>query len=360
MGEVNGVSAQSDRRKNSVKIDLFINDKHPKKDSLIAVIFLLAFLFIGKMENNWVLPNSDLGLREHKNIWIFLLINFFVPLIISLSYKVLEYNVDMDSIKKLKCNFQVVSESKAAIILQRIFKAVGFCFFVGNSLQNAHLINELPFDYWDSINYLGSYIASRFYKLYLFVFFLPTVIIYGLILLGAIQKTITNNEKTSNFIENYEQINSLCNFGLDIMLILIVPFVIEFIAVYSIHDRFDLITMATIIVSVAFTLAAFAAYAFIIKSFYISISKYKRENTKKINRQLTKIHRYVLNCRLEANNDKKLDLYLKKEECLCRIKEDIDSISKCPHILKAMFTIVSPIVPSLLKILFTFKNASQI
>ena len=304
-GEVNGVSAQSDRRKNAVKIDLFINDKHPKKDSLIAVIFLSTFLFIGKMENNWVLPNSDLGLREHKNIWIFLLINFFVPLIISLSYKVLEYNVDMDSIRKLKCNFQVVSGSAAAIFLQVIFKAVGFCFFVGNSLQNAHLINELPFDYWDSINYLGSYIVSRFYKLYLFVFFLPTVIIYGLMLLGAIQKTIANNEKAFNFIENYEQINSLCNFGLDIMLILIVPFVVEFIAVYSIHDRFDIISTATIFVSVAFTLAAFAAYAFIIKSFYISISKYKRENTQKINRQLTKIHRYVLNCRLEAGNVKK-------------------------------------------------------
>lgn len=345
------MGTQSDSQKNTIKIDRFMNGKYLKKDSLIALIFLLVFLATGRLESNWFLPNDDLGFLEHKSIWIFLLANFLVPIIVSLLFKILEYNIDKDSLKKLKVNFKDISGSKATTILQQFSKTVGFCCFIGNSLQNAHLINKLPFDYWDSINYLSSYIASRFYKLYLFAFFIPTVLIYGYILLKSVQKTI---EKSSDFVENYEQVNALCNFGLNILLVLVIPFIISSITVYSIHDRFDITTITTIIASGACTLTTLVVYAFLIKSFYISISQYKRENIKKINSQLTKIHRYVLNYKLGVD-DKTLDVYLKKEECLCRIKENIVSISKCPHIVKAIFTIVSPMIPSFLKLLFTLK-----
>ena len=353
--EVNGVGVQSDRRKNAIKIDRFINDNRLKIDPLIAVIFLLVFFVIGKLESNWFLPNDNLGFLEHKNIWIFLLVNFSVPIIINLSYKTLEFNIDMDSINKLKVNFKVISESNVTTVIRQFLKVVGFCCFVGNSLQNAHLINELPFDYWDSINYLSSYIASRFYKLYLFTFFIPTVLIYCFILLISIQRTISNNENYSSFMENYEQVNFLCNFGLNVMLTLVIPFVILSATVYSIHDRFDITTTTTFIASGVCTLIALAAYVFLIKSFYIRTSQYKRENVKKINRQLTKIHRCVLNHRPGADSSKKLDMCLRKEECLCRIKENIDSISRCPHIIKAIFTIISPMIPPFLKLLFTLK-----
>lgn len=349
------MGTQPVRQKNTIKIDKFTNDRYLKKDSLIALIFLLVFLVVGKLESNWFLPNNGLGFLEHKNIWIFMLINFLVPIIINLSFKILKYNIDEDSIKKLTGNFEDISGSKAMTILQQFLQAVGFLCFVGNSLQNAHLINRLPFDYWDSINYLSSYIASRLYKLYLFVFFIPTVIIYSFILLKSVQKTIANNEKSSYFVEDYEQVNALCNFGLNIMLILVIPFIILSVAVYSIHDRFDITTITTIIASGVCTLTALVVYAFLIKSFYIKISQYKRENIKKINVQLAKIHHHVLNYKLGVGCDKTLDVYLKKEECLCRIKENIDSISKCPHIVKAFFTIVSPMIPSFLKLLFTLK-----
>ena len=352
------MNSQTEKQKNLIKIDRFFNKKYLKSDSLISLTFLILFLVVGWFESNWFLPNNSLGILEHKNIWFFLFINFFIPIIVSQSFKILEFNIPKNAIKKLKSNFKEISESKITIILQQFAKAAGFCCFIGNSLQNAHLINQLPFDYWDSINYPISYITSRFYKLYLFVFFIPVVLVYGFILLKAIQKTIENNIKTSetSLAENCEQINILCNFGLDILLVLIIPFIILSIVVYSIHDRLDITTISTMVASGVCTLTALIVYAFLIKSFYINISQFKRENIKKINSQLSKIHRYVLSYRFGVDSDRALDAYLKKEECLSRIKENIDSISKYPHILKAIFTIVSPMIPSFIKLLFTLKN----
>lgn len=355
----NKVGIQLHEQKNVITMDRFINKKHLKKDSLIALIFFLIFLVVGGLEDNWFLEGDSLGFFEHKNIWIFLLINLFIPVIVNLSFKTLECNIDNISIKRLKNNFESNAKAKGTTILWQFFRAVGFCCFVGNSLQNAHLINQLPFDYWDSINYLISYIASRFYKLYLFAFFIPMVLIYGFILLKSIQEIIARNGRAKNkFAENYEQVNALCSFGLDILLILVIPFTLLTIVVYSIHDRFDITTITTIIASGVCTLMALGAYAFLIKSFYRSVSQYKRKNVREINSQLGEIHKYVLNYRIDKDDSEILDVYLKKEEYLYHIKEKIEGLSRFPQIIKAILATVSPMIPSVLELLFTLKYTS--
>ena len=78
---------------------------------------------------------------------------------------------------------------------------------------------------------------------------------------------------------------------------------------------------------------------------------YKKINIKKINFQLSKIHQYILNDRYE-----KLEIYLKEEEYLIQIKKKIEEINKFPHIVKAIFTSIIPIMPTLMQYVFQFLN----
>lgn len=116
---------------------------------------------------------------------------------------------------------------------------IGFCCFVGNSLQNANIINHLSFDYWDSIHYPISYIISRVYELYLFVLFIPTILIYVAVLIKSISKILEiPEEKMIEYpIENYGQLNILCGFRLNILLLISVTFMILAENVYTIHNR---------------------------------------------------------------------------------------------------------------------------
>ena len=171
------------RPQNIIEFSRFTDKKSVRNDFRIALGFLAIFLIVGLIEKNWILPNDGLGLLQHKNIWIFLLINLISPFIISKTVKTLECNIDAITFENLKNVFRDNAKLKAIAVLQHFAQAIGFCCFVGNSLQNAYIINQLPFDYWDSINYILSYIISRVYKLYLFAYFIPTVLIYIFILL---------------------------------------------------------------------------------------------------------------------------------------------------------------------------------
>lgn len=341
--------------KNIIEFNRFTDKKSIRRDFGIALGFLVIFLIVGLIEKNWILPNEGLGLLQHKNIWILLLINLFAPLIINKTVKALECNIDSIAFENLRNIFRGNAKLKAIVALQYFAQAIGFCCFVGNSLQNAHIINQLPFDYWDSINYILSYIISRLYKLYLFPYFIPTVLIYIFILLKSVSKlaTLSESEIEKYPAKNYEQANILCNFGLNLLILTMVPFIASSIAVYLIHDRFDITTITTIVISVVCAVVSLCAYAFLIRNFYISVSKYKKRNIEKIDSELNAIHQYILNYSYDENREK-LEAYLKREEYLSQVKSRIDGLSRFPHIIKAIFTSISPIIPSLFKVAFHF------
>ena len=342
-------------KKHIIEFNRFTDKKSTRNDFRIALGFLVIFLIVGLIEKNWILPNEGLGLLQHKNIWIFLLINLISPLVISKTIKALECNIDAITFENLKNLFSENANLKAIVALQHFAQAIGFCCFVGNSLQNAHIINQLPFDYWDSINYILSYIISRIYKLYLFSYFIPDVLIYIFILLKSVSKltALSESEMEKYPAKNYEQANVLCNFGLNLLMLIMIPFIASSIAVYLIHDRFDITTITTIVISVVCAVVSLCVYIYLIKNFYFSVSKYKKTNIEKINSELNEIHQYILSYTYDENKEK-LEVYLKREEYLCQVKSKIDGLSRFPHIVKAFFTSISPIIPSLLKVAFHF------
>lgn len=346
-----------------VKFDKFTEKKYITMNCFIVLFFSLLFIIVGFIEKNLILPQNGLGLFQHVNIWIFLTMNFMIPIAISKIFKSLKNSINTDTLDNLKSNFKTNAGNKSTIVLSNLFRVIGFCCFVGNSLQNANIINQLPFDYWDSNKYILSYIISRIYKFYLFVYFIPLVLIYVFILIKSISKLLTINETELGEypIKNYEQLNTLCNFGLNILLTILVPFILSSCEVYFIHDRFDITTITTIVISAVSTVISICMYVLLIKEFYVSVIEYKKKNIELIDFELSKIHQYVLNAHFSKKNNRKLEVYLKKEKYLCQIKERIDDLSKFPLIIKAIFTSISPFIPAAIKIavqlLNTFFNA---
>lgn len=240
------------RRNDTIKIERFMSKKAIAKDVFIVFTFTALYIVVGLLEHNLFLPDNGLGLLEHINIWIFLISNLLIPLMMYYAFKILKYSADSNILEKLRENFKNIAERKTTKILFDFSTVIGFCCFIGNSLQNAKIINPLPFDYWDSTNYIISYIASRFHKFYLFAYFIPLIITYVFILTKSISDllVINENEMEEYPIKKYGQLNMLCDFNLNVLLALTIPFILLSCGVYFVHGRFDITSTTTIIISI--------------------------------------------------------------------------------------------------------------
>lgn len=338
---------------NQITISRYGKRKNIIIEAVIALSFFIVLFLISLVEKNFILPGDGLGFLEHKNTYFFLFLNLMVPLIIFKIFSSLKCSIDQNTLEELENNFQDVSLLPSTAVLFGLARVTGLCCFIGNSLQNAQLLNQLPFDYWDSIKYPVSYVVSRIYKLYLLPFFLPNISIYVFVLIKSISRLlIIKEEELDQYpLKKLVQFNTLCNFGLNIFLTILIPFTVDSIVVYSVHHRFDVTTITTIIISVICAMISLYMYILLVKKFYVSMTKYKKRNIERINESLAEIHQYILQYRFDENNQEKIDVAIKKEEYLYQTKEKIEKQSKFPYIIKATFTIVSPIIPSVIKIM---------
>ena len=350
-------------QKEVIKFERLIDMKYIKRDIIIVFFFTMSFIVIGLFENNLFLPNDGFGLLEHINIWLFLAANAIIPIAISIIYKQIERDVDLTTRIGFKENFCMIAKLKFTTVLFNFFTAVGFCCFIANSLQNAKIINNLPFDYWDSVNYMGSYIASRFYKFYLFAYFIPHILIYVYVSVKALSKSIViKDEEMDEYpIKNYEQLNALCNYGLNLLVVMCMAFILISIGIYFIHNRLDVISTTSIIVALVATLVCLHMYVMLVNSFRVSIIKYMKTNINDINCELAKIHKYVVNYQYGEKSKNELEVYLHQEKYLSKIKKRIEKLNKYPFVIKAIITSFSPIIPALFKIVFQFlKDSSKL
>lgn len=71
-----------------------------------------------------------------------------------------------------------------------------------------------------------------------------------------------------------------------------------------------------------------------------------------IDSALSDIHQAILNIEDVENDSNKLELYLQKQDYLWNCREKIEKISELPLVVKAIITIITPLIPTLLKFLF--------
>ncbi len=345
---------------NVITFERFFSEKYCKKSQRIVLLFAILFFLFGAAENNLFLLGNSIGFLEHINIQIFLGINLLVPFVLNKIHKQLENNIASSEsfvLKNLQNQFEENQKKPIIQIVFNLFTLIGFLFFVGNSLQNAYIINRLDFDFWDSINYVWSYIISRAYKFYLFTLFIPQLLIYDYLLIKTLSELISIEEKErENYpLKNYIELNMLCNFGLNVILITIAPIICIVNGIYLLHNRVDLTTTSTIIVTVISVSVSFYMYFLMIQKYRIHILSYKNKHLKRIDNELVNIHNCIVDYDVHFNESPQLfEMYLQKEKYLQESRERVEKISNFPLIVKAILTCLSPAIPMLINLLQSF------
>lgn len=81
---------------------------------------------------------------------------------------------------------------------------------------------------------------------------------------------------------------------------------------------------------------------------------YMEKNIDQIDSKLVKIHQFVFDFEYGEKNKRQLEAYLKKEKYLRKVKKKIRKLNKYPFVIKAIFTSITPAIPTLVKLGFQF------
>lgn len=346
--------------KNSIGLSELSDYKKFMKESIsIVITFIILFMLVGKLDDNFFLPKNGLGLFQHLTIWLFLCANIIIPILFFIILKHLHSVISPELSQKITNQLNKkykLAITKYIIILGQI---IGFCFFVFNTLQNAQIINKLPFDYWDSIHYILSFIISRVYKLYLFSYFIPCVIINILAVISCLSDILELEIDDADFnniflMDNHYELNILCNTGINVLLIILIPIILVSISVYFVHNRFDVISIGTAIFSLISTIIFVLLYIFLIRNYHSSVMRYKCIQNEQLNKKLSKIHTNIIKSEEKSQNIDLLNIYFEEQDYLLNCKDKVNKISPYPNIVKVCITTGSSILPTVLKYAYQF------
>lgn len=164
---------------------------------VVAAIIAAGMLLVSRLDHSWILPRQDVGLLEHPGLWGFPLLQILVPLCVRQSLqKFQQARLHKGEIKKVEGKPSALVgplrkflgwHDKASKIAAAVIYLIGFTAIAWNTIQNQKPGIVVPYDFWDSKHYLWGFIYTRFYKLYLFGWFLPYI---GMIQAGIIIVTL--------------------------------------------------------------------------------------------------------------------------------------------------------------------------
>lgn len=150
---------------------------------IVAVLVAIMMLAASKLDHSWILPGTDVGLLEHPALWGFPLLQVVIPLCVLQSVRKLMR-------ARLRNGLIIELEGKPAPLLRPVrnflrwrdktsrlaaalIYLIGFSAIVWNTYQNQRPGIVVPYDFWDSKNFVWGFVITRIYKSYFFVWFLP-------------------------------------------------------------------------------------------------------------------------------------------------------------------------------------------
>jgi hypothetical protein len=161
---------------------------------IIAALAASVILIGSAIDGSLVLPGRSIGLLEHPGIWIFFVLQVALPLSIRYSLKKLiraRSKVREVAKSDAKMSALVIRPLVAFLRLKdresrfaaTIIYSAGLAAFVWNTYQNELPGVIIPYDFWDSKNFVFGFWLTRVYKLYMLGWFLPYI---GMIHVGIL------------------------------------------------------------------------------------------------------------------------------------------------------------------------------
>lgn len=152
---------------------------------VVAAIVAIGMLVASKLDHSWILPGHDIGLLEHPALWGFPLLQIVIPLCVRQSLQKLQNaRLRNGEIRKVGGKPSALIEpirkflrwqDKGSRLAAAAFYLIGFAAVVWNTYQNQKPGIVVPYDFWDSKNFVWGFVFTRIYKLYLFGWLLPYI-----------------------------------------------------------------------------------------------------------------------------------------------------------------------------------------
>ena len=328
--------------------------------------------FSSFIDNSFFLNSPNIGLFQHPSIWTFFLIQALVPFSLQQSTKrflrmphwknsiIHKKYFDQQFDKETKIFINDIK--RKTLISKSIFISLftfGLISFIWNTYQNQAPIKFLGFDFWDSYNYPFGYWATRVYKFYIWCLFLPSVIhaylfviirtlsvlnkSYSLKLLSVEPYHFDNNGGVSVFLKN------IVNPTIPVLFITSLLSIFVFV----IHEKFDLTSIASLIIASCFLLIFYFIPAIKIRKI---IKKDKQRQLAEIAQKQKKILNEIITIESSDEMKNKFELISTLQE----ISNKIKSVPNWPNhkfILKILTIAYSPTVFNvLIKIMLPLLN----
>jgi hypothetical protein len=161
---------------------------------IIAALAAAVILIGSALDGSLILPGRSIGLLEHPGIWIFFVLQVALPLLIRYSLKkLIKARSKIREVAKsgAKMSDLVIRPLVAFLRLKdresrfaaTIIYSAGLAAFVWNTYQNELPGVIIPYDFWDSKNFVFGFWLTRIYKLYMLGWFLPYI---GMIHVGIL------------------------------------------------------------------------------------------------------------------------------------------------------------------------------
>lgn len=153
---------------------------------IIAGLAAGVILIGSAIDRSLILPGRSIGLLEHPGIWIFFVLQVALPISVRYSLKTLikadskirevtKSNGKMsDLVIRPLIDFLRLKDRESKFAATIIYSA-GLAAFVWNTYQNEFPGVIMPYDFWDSKNFLFGFWLTRVYKLYMLGWFLPYI-----------------------------------------------------------------------------------------------------------------------------------------------------------------------------------------
>ncbi len=270
-----------------------------------------------------------MGFLEHPSIWVFFCMGAIVPFNISAAlksfYKFLSGNDIIHSETDLSVYADYFRKFSARDIgvsrfLYYLLTAAGFICLAFNTYQNQQPYRYLAFDFWDSIFHPFGYTATRLFKFYLWVLFLPAFAHIYITLVFTIVKLL-KDAKTKAFI-NLQPYHHDRNGGVAIIMeIVIKPFIpllsivaLNGLAVYYVHQKLDATPLIGLFMATLFLLVFYTVPAY----YLMELIKFHKKQYLK---EITDRQNIILS-------------NMKKPENIALLLSHIDSLNGMQHVIK--------------------------
>jgi hypothetical protein len=338
----------------------------------VAMLVAIGMLAASLLDQSLVLAGQNVGLLEHQALWGFPLLQVVGPLCIKHSFaKAQRVRLRNGEITESKGPQSALVpsirrflnlEGKGSQIAAAVVYLIGFAAIVWNTYQNQRPGIAVPYDFWDSKNFVWGFVFTRIYKLYLFGWLLPYL---GMIQIAIIVVTLRfvrharKNGKLKLFPFHPDGVGGLGFVASLISTPVIITVVVGALAtsiVFFAHHGVATTPLIALAILIGWILTAYFIPIVFLRSDIVAL---KKDALNKLRRLQQENYSQIT-----VNHPQDLEMLGKGKEALDyfdKVCTNIQEISDYPHLKRLLSLFSLSMIPSLVQIAIKlYQNAGPI